>query len=221
MQTNYTVYIHVAPNGKKYVGITGQSVEQRWRIDGHGYKPQKLFYRAILKYGWENFEHIIIAENLSSAEAGKLEQELIEKYNTCNSRYGYNVSTGGENSPIGCKRSDETRKKLSESHKGQRSWNAGKHLSESTKEKLRQANIGKYLSEKTKAKISAKNKGYKPSSLAISRAIEKCSKAVIQLSTGKEFSSAAEAEKYSGEHRNTITRHCRGEVGEARWAFKK
>ena len=221
MNGNYTVYIHTAPNGKKYVGITGQSIKQRWRVDGHGYKPQRLFYRAVLKYGWDNFEHEIIAENLSNIEAGKLEQELIKKYNTCNPEYGYNISMGGENSPVGCKRSIETRQKLSESHKGLRAWNAGKHLSKSTKEKLRQANIGKHLSEETRAKISTKNKNCKPSELAISRAIEKCSKIVVQLSTGKEFPSATKAGEYSGENRNTITRHCRGEVRKARWAFKK
>ena len=27
---NYTVYMHISPSGKKYIGITGQSVERRW-----------------------------------------------------------------------------------------------------------------------------------------------------------------------------------------------
>ena len=27
---NYTVYMHVSPSGKRYIGITGQSIERRW-----------------------------------------------------------------------------------------------------------------------------------------------------------------------------------------------
>lgn len=34
---NYTVYIHNFPNGKSYVGITGQLPEKRWK-NGWGYK---------------------------------------------------------------------------------------------------------------------------------------------------------------------------------------
>ena len=48
----YTVYMHVFPNGKKYVGITSQDVSRRWR-DGEGYEGQ-VVYGAILKYGWNN-----------------------------------------------------------------------------------------------------------------------------------------------------------------------
>lgn len=54
---NYTVYVHVNKiNGKMYVGITSQTVEQRWR-QGKGYKHCVFFYRAIEKYGWDGFEH--------------------------------------------------------------------------------------------------------------------------------------------------------------------
>lgn len=49
--------------------------------------------------------------------------------------------------------SEETRRKISESCKGRVSHNKGKHLSESTKEKLRNANKGKTLTEEHKQKI--------------------------------------------------------------------
>lgn len=75
-ECHYTVYIHIFPNQKKYVGITGQRTKDRWRVNGNGYKPQKLVYRAIKKYGWENIEHIIVAENLSVTKAGELEKKL-------------------------------------------------------------------------------------------------------------------------------------------------
>ena len=43
-----TVYMHVFPNGKKYVGITGQDVSRR-RRDGEGCYGQAV-YNAILKF---------------------------------------------------------------------------------------------------------------------------------------------------------------------------
>lgn len=49
---NYKVYLHTnKTNNKKYVGITKQSLQDRWRHDGLGYKTQQKFFRAILKYG--------------------------------------------------------------------------------------------------------------------------------------------------------------------------
>ena len=45
---NYKVYIHTNQiNGKKYIGLTKQTCEERWRHDGTGYKSQIKFYRAI------------------------------------------------------------------------------------------------------------------------------------------------------------------------------
>lgn len=98
----YTVYMHICPNKKKYIGITMQDVKRRW-ANGKGYKHQQHFYNAILKYGWDNIEHIVVAENLTRKEAGNLEQELIARHKTYNRVYGYNTSLGGEYSRYGAK----------------------------------------------------------------------------------------------------------------------
>ena len=37
----YAVYMHIFPNKKKYIGITGQKPKERWRVNGNGYKPRK------------------------------------------------------------------------------------------------------------------------------------------------------------------------------------
>lgn len=90
---NYKVYMHTAPNNKKYIGITYCSKpERRWKY-GYGYKKQDKFYNAIKKYGWNSFKHEILYENLNCEEAQNKEKELIEKYDTINN--GYNVSKGG------------------------------------------------------------------------------------------------------------------------------
>lgn len=217
----YAVYMHIFPNKKRYIGITGQKPKERWRINGNGYKPQKLVRRAIEKYGWENIEHVIIAEGLSAIEAGALEKKLISKYQTTDPSFGYNQSIGGENSPIGVKRSEETKRKLSMAHIGIVPGNKGRKLSDTQKAHLSRINLGKKLSNETRLKISQSNKGHKPTELAMKRVKEVCNKPCICLSTGVKYESATIAAKETGEHRNTITRHCRGEVLKPRWEYTK
>lgn len=92
----YTVYKHTNKiNGKIYVGITSQKVNQRWK-NGNGYRKQIYFYRAILKYGWDNFEHEILYENLSEDEAKEKEIELISHFKSNHDNYGYNITSGGD-----------------------------------------------------------------------------------------------------------------------------
>ena len=94
MNNTWSVYIHTTPSGKKYIGITSINPKERWNGGISGYKGQ-IFEYAIRKYGWNNIIHEIIATNLSQEEACILEQILIKKYNTTNSKYGYNVAEGG------------------------------------------------------------------------------------------------------------------------------
>ncbi len=93
---NYTVYMHIFPNKKKYIGITNRDVDERW-ASGNGYRRQ-FVYRAILKYGWNNIEHKILFSELSKEEAERIEIELINKYNTTNRAIGYNIESGGKSS---------------------------------------------------------------------------------------------------------------------------
>lgn len=167
----WTVYMHTAPNGKKYVGITSQKPESRW---GHGskYKKNKHFYNAIKKYGWDNFEHKILCSGLNVAQAGCIEQTFIRGLDLRNQANGYNNSIGGDKGALGARHSQEARKRKSELMKeeyktGKRVPSMkGKHLSEETRRKLSEAfkgdnnpNYGKHLSTEHKQKLSEALKG--------------------------------------------------------------
>lgn len=93
------LYVHVNKyNGKKYFGITNQSVKQRWQ-GGNGYnETQPLFHNAIKKYGWDMFDHIVVIKNLPRFLAYEFEKYFIALYRTNNSDFGYNISAGGINS---------------------------------------------------------------------------------------------------------------------------
>ena len=91
---NYIVYIHTNNiNNKKYIGITSRNPNVRWGINGKGYSLQPKFFNAIQKYGWDNFNHEIIAKNLTKQEALDLETYYIDLYNTIEN--GYNILRQG------------------------------------------------------------------------------------------------------------------------------
>ena len=113
----WCVYMHTNKiNNKVYVGQTCVKPSYRWR-NGEGYSNGSwYFYNAIKKYGWDNFEHIIFAENLTKEEADHMEMLLIALYDTTNREKGYNLTKGGGGC-VGLIPSEESRQKMSESHK--------------------------------------------------------------------------------------------------------
>ena len=124
--------------------------EHRWRRSGNGYKPKNgknssKIWNAIQKYGWDNVEHKILYEGLTKEEACQKEIELIALYQSTDDRFGYNISFGGDSSTL----SEETRKKISDSRKGNNYGMVGEnapfydhHHSDAAKEKIRVAFLG-------------------------------------------------------------------------------
>jgi group I intron endonuclease len=201
----YTVYRHTAPNGKVYIGITSMEPERRWN-NGYGYKRQPYFMNAIRKYGWDNFKHEILFDGLDKEEAERKEIELIAQCRSDEKAYGYNVEHGGN---LSGKISEETKRKISKSLKGRHRdvapW-LGKHHTAETKRKLSELHkgaknpmYGKTVSEETRRKMSEAHKR------------GKLCKHVLCVETGETFVSATEAAKALGLSQGNVSAVARGE----------
>ena len=155
------IYIHRDKiNGKCYVGQTIRDPKKRWGDNGIRYKNCSKFNSSIKKYGWNNFEHIILPEVYSNYdELNKAEMDMINRLDSFNN--GYNSTSGGNKNKIV---SDETKNKLSKANTGKkrtlediekmRIRSAGRSLSLESRKKVSEARIGKKKSEETKKKMS-------------------------------------------------------------------
>ena len=120
----WTIYCHVNKiNGKRYIGQTNQELSLRWR-NGEGYRPKQgnnetKFWKAIKKYGWDNFQHIILEENIISLEkANEREKYWISLYQTFNNdKKGYNMTPGGDSHILDDKSKEKLKQTLINTYK--------------------------------------------------------------------------------------------------------
>jgi group I intron endonuclease len=115
IERDYSVYCHIFPNGKRYVGITSLEPSKRWGNGGSNYGHQPLIKAAINKYGWDNISHEILEKGLTKKEAEDKEVYYISLYKSNERSFGYNIENGG---------------------------NAQGKVSEESKEKNRKSNLG-------------------------------------------------------------------------------
>ena len=197
-EKKWCVYIHISPSNKSYIGITCGAPENRWQ-NGLGYLKkskygeykQPAIARAIVKYGWDNFEHIIWAEGLTKEQACKYERMLIALFNTQNRDYGYNIRNGGTDGGFGRETSELTKQRLSESHKGKVSPNKGKKFSDEHRKNLKTAFANSTKrGDDWKRQLSESNKGKKRSEESIARMIEKLKGHQVSEETRRKISEA-------------------------------
>ena len=222
MNNEYVVYMHTSPSNKRYIGITSQNPERRWRKNGYGYKDHLYFWRAIQKYGWDNFKHDILFTGLTKDEAEQKEVELIAYYHSNNVNFGYNVSIGGESGSKGYKYTDEQKKRLSDVHKGERNGMYGKHHTEDSIEKVRVKHLRENLSSDTIYKMSIAKKGKKRNPESIKKQVEAISNKVICIETSVVYNGTKEAGKLNNIDPSCIAKVCRGErktAGGFHWRY--
>lgn len=176
---SWCVYKHtLKETGQVYIGQTN-NIKNRWKPSA--YKNCIKFYNAIQKYGWDNFEHEILANELTLEEANELETKFIIEYDSINN--GFNLNTGGDNKLA----SQETKEKMSKTRKGV-------PKSEQHKQAISEALIGyKQTEEHKKHNRKAQHR-----------------KSVECIETGEKYDSLAEAERQTGILGETISRQIRG-----------
>lgn len=217
----YKIYIHTAPNGKKYVGQTCQRLERRWR-NGGGYVRNAYFYRAIQKYGWENFKHEVVLLCADLKEANEKEKQLIAELKTNDPKFGYNISGGADGRE---KVAESTRRLMSEQRKGKfaganNPYYGKKHtekerkiMSEKSKGRFvgdKSPLYGKHPSDETRAKMSKSRK----ESALVQEHMQKMNKAkakpVLCVETKIIYESARQAARETGLGQGNISAACRG-----------
>lgn len=109
----YLVYMLKAKDGRVYIVMTGQTIEQRCRSTAYNGCP--ALEQAIAERGWKYFERSILREGLTKTEAEIIEKEFIALYDSTNHEKGFNVALGGN---IQGRHSAETLHRMSESQKG-------------------------------------------------------------------------------------------------------
>lgn len=115
----YQIYLVINKiNGKKYVGQTSKQVGYKNRFLIHCKCIENpgscIFHKALKKYGVNNFELVLVEDNIPEELVDNKEKEYIMKYNTFfKNNLGYNMTLGGQG-VHGYSHTDETKKKLSE-----------------------------------------------------------------------------------------------------------
>lgn len=233
-EATYSVYMHTTPNGKVYIGITGQPPEKRWN-NGNGYRANRHFWNAIKLYGWENILHEVLYSGITKEEACSYEIELISKHKANNSDFGYNNSDGGEKPSSGKKMTDdekrhlsdifkgrvfskETREKMSDSAKKRNPETRKRKLTAETKAKISESHKGKRITEEAKRKISISNSYDRNAS---ARSVEQYTLSGELVATYSCIKEAAEKTGASRTHISCVCSGKRGKSGGFVWKYAK
>lgn len=153
MSNNWYVYEHIRldKNIVFYVGIGNKN--EFGRAYEFNFLKRSVFWKRI--YQKTEIRVEIVKTGLNKFEASNLEKELIKKYGRYDLNEGYLVNlTDGGDGILNCRRSDETRKKLSIKKMGSNNPQWGKKQSIETKRKRSEALSGQKRTQEIKNKMS-------------------------------------------------------------------
>ena len=149
---HYTYIIINTTNQMKYIGVRSCNCLPENDSDYMG--SSKILGEAMQETP-ESFTKTIIDTFPTREIASIDEQRLHEMYDVARNSMFYNQM----NAPLGFDNtgkhhSEETRKKISDAHRGEKNHNYGKHHSAEHKKKLSVSQMGKTISPETRAKMS-------------------------------------------------------------------
>lgn len=230
-------------NGKKYVGQTIRDLKERWKQHKNRSKHVDfLLYRAMRKYGTNNFEIEIIDTAKNQNELNEKEFFWIRQLDTM-SPNGYNAIAGSNGIKIFTTQyrqklsaklrerwlDSDYRNKMISLNSGNKHWTKFKNFSQESKNKMSVSRKKYKPTIVQKQKISLKmeqvwlDDEYRRKALnGLEKATEKCKKPVINLDTTKIYNSVIEASEDTGIEQRNIAAVCRGtrnKAGGFRWAY--
>lgn len=127
----YKVYMLTFPNGKSYIGYTGERLIET-RI-AKGYNHNRRISRALKQYAGQ-LKIYLLADNLTKTEAEAKEIYFISLYQTTTRRKGYNYSKGGAGGRNGCKLTAKQRAAISGDNNPNRIATARKKINRAFKQ---------------------------------------------------------------------------------------
>jgi len=174
-----------------------------------------ILKRAIEKYGKENFKREILYISKDYQENCQKEKEFIKLYNAVKDRTFYNISEGGDGGDIfhllSIEQQDAIREAARERNLGEKNPRYGVHLSEATKEKIRQNRNTDYMqTEPYKKRMSEAVQGTKNGMYGRQHSEEskqKMSEAKKGKKLGKENSNAKGISAYKDEQMTKLVKH--------------
>lgn len=195
-------------NEKIYIGKTRNELSIRIASHKRSFTNIKdrnynvHFYRALRKYGWDNFD-IEIVETIEDNSIIELDKKLYEleiQYIASNNSYlcGYNSDKGG----IGCcgmKHSDDTKRKISVS-------NMGKTMSQESKLKMKET----ALLRMTEDRLERLRNLSEQNAINNQKSVEACTKEGIAV---RRFNSAKEGSLfYDVKYQSSVTKCCKNKI---------
>lgn len=145
----FTIYLATnLCNGKVYIGFTSnwpKRVNNHRSEANYSRNKHKPLYKAMLKYGWENFSWCAIYQSLDFEHTLKvMEPYFIKQYNSwvgCENSNGYNLTKGGEG-VMGYVRTKSVIEKHRQKMKGRRQ--SKEHITRRIESSKRNPNFGKH-----------------------------------------------------------------------------
>lgn len=157
-----------------YIGQTGRPMTRRFLQHKYylkrGTHDNTFMQRAWNKYGESSFSFVALENVFDNGLLSEREQYWLDLYKKTSKVFNSGLLIGSPR--LGCKHTEEARKKISESHKTRKHYKPsletrkkmslagmGRKFSKETIEKIRIAKTGHLVSDETRKKISIARKG--------------------------------------------------------------
>ena len=141
-------------NGKVYIGVTVDPKRRERSHLKHNIKTRSMLKNAVAKYGEENFVFQVLCVG-TKAYCYMMEPRFISAYNS-RTPHGYNICAGGRGAVGLCGEHNGMHGRTGELHPhyGKPGYRRGVKHSEETKRKMSEAHKGRVTSEATRKKLS-------------------------------------------------------------------